>query len=59
MHKDVRRPSLGVCTQYGMALIPEVARFGMLQLKLSSPRHAMIMAAVMIALTAGVIMMWI
>ena len=58
MHKDVRRPSPGVCSHCGMALIPEGARFGMFQHMLSSPRHAMVMGAVMIALMAGVMMMW-
>jgi hypothetical protein len=57
MHKDVRRPSPGVCTHCGMALIPEGARFGMLQHMLSSPRPMMVMAAVMIALMAAVMMM--
>ena len=58
MHKDVRRPSPGVCSHCGMALIPEGARFGILEHMMSSPRHMAVMVAVMIALMAAVMMMW-
>ncbi len=57
MHPDVRQPTPGKCPKCGMNLVPEGTRFGMLQHMISSPRHIVIMAAVMLALMAAAMML--
>ena len=50
MHPDVRRPEPGKCPKCGMSLVPEGARFGMLQHVTANPWMLAIMAAVMFAI---------
>jgi hypothetical protein len=57
MHPEVRQPNPGKCPKCGMNLVPEGARFGMLQHVLSSPMHIAIMTAVMLTLMAAAMMM--
>jgi heavy metal-binding protein len=57
MHSDVRRPGPGKCPSCGMDLLPEGTRFGMLRHMISSPKHLIVMVAIMAALMAVVMMM--
>jgi Heavy metal binding domain len=57
MHSDVHEAAPGKCPHYGMALVPEGARFALLRHMLGSPRHVAIMLAVMAALMAAAMMM--
>lgn len=57
MHSDVRQPNPGRCPKCGMALVPEGTRFGMLRHMISSPRHLVVMAAVMATVMAAAMMM--
>lgn len=57
MHGDVRLSGPGKCPHCGMALQPEDARFGLVRHMLSSPLHVAVMAAAMLALMAGLMMM--
>lgn len=56
MHSDIRQPSPGKCTKCGMDLVSEGTRFALLRHMVSSPRHLIIMAALM-AVTMAVAMM--
>ena len=56
MHQDVRRPSPGVCSHCGMALIPEGTRFPILHHMVSNPLHILIMLAMVVVMAAA--MMW-
>ena len=49
MHPEVRQEGAGKCPRCGMALVPEAARFGLLQHVMGHPLMLAIMAAVMIA----------
>lgn len=57
MHRDVRLAEPGKCPHCGMALQPEGTRFGLLRHMLSSRLHIAVMAAVMVALMAGLMML--
>ncbi len=57
MHARVRESAAGRCPVCGMSLIPEGARFGLLQHMLSSPLHVAIMVAVMAGVMAAAMML--
>ena len=57
MHSNVRQHGAGKCPECGMDLLPEGARFALLRHMLGSPLHIAIMAAVMLALMAGAMML--
>ena len=57
MHRSVRQPLPGNCSECGMALVLEGARFGLLRHMFSNPMHVAVMAALMIAIMV-VAMMW-
>jgi Cu+-exporting ATPase len=56
MHPAVREASAGKCPKCGMALLPEGTRFALLRHMLT-PLHLAIMAAVMIAVMVGAMML--
>jgi heavy metal-binding protein len=57
MHTSVRQEGPGRCPKCGMALMPEGTRFGLFRHIISSPVHVVLMVAVMIALTAAIMLM--
>jgi len=57
MHSEVRQSTAGKCPTCGMPLVPENARFGLLQHMLGNPLHFAIMAAVMVILMAAAMML--
>jgi Heavy metal binding domain len=57
MHSDVRQNGPGKCRKCGMDLLPEGTRFGLLRHMFNSPLHIGIMAALMLALMAGAMML--
>lgn len=58
MHPDVRQPAPGKCPKCGMDLLPEGARFAMLQHMLNRPWRLAIMATIMLALVTTAMMPW-
>ena len=56
MHPEVREANAGKCPECGMALLPEGTRFALLR-HMMTPLHLAIMAAVMIAVMVGTMMM--
>lgn len=56
MHSDVRDAAPGKCPRCGMALVPQGARFALLQHMLSSPLHVVAMLVLMAVLMAAVMM---
>jgi Cu+-exporting ATPase len=56
MHPEVREVNAGKCPKCGMALLPEGTRFALLR-HMMTPLHLAIMAAVMIALMVGAMML--
>jgi heavy metal-binding protein len=56
MHPEVREVNAGQCPKCGMALLPEGTRFALLR-HMMTPLHLAIMAAVMIALMGGAMML--
>jgi hypothetical protein len=50
MHHEIRESGPGICTRCGMNLIPEDARFPMLQHLLHNPMMAAVMVVVTILL---------
>jgi hypothetical protein len=56
MHYEVREVNAGKCPKCGMALLPEGTRFALLR-HMMTPLHLAIMAAVMIALMVGAMML--
>ncbi|MEI9804242.1 MAG: heavy metal-binding domain-containing protein [Pseudolabrys sp.] len=58
MHPDVIKAAPGKCPYCGMALIPEGSRFGIVRHMMSSPLHAGIMIAALLALMAAAMMLW-
>jgi hypothetical protein len=57
MHSEVRQTGPGKCSQCGMDLLPEGTRFGLLRHMIGSPRHLVVMGAVMLAIMAAAMMM--
>jgi hypothetical protein len=53
MHAGARQRGPGTCPQYGVALLPEGTRFGMLRDMLSSPLHLSVMVAAMLGIMAA------
>jgi len=53
MHSDVHQSGPGQCPKCGMDLLPEGTRFALLRHLLADPLHVVIMAAAMIAIMAG------
>ena len=56
MHPEVHEANAGKCPKCGMALLPEGTRFALLR-HMMTPLHLAIMAAVMIALMVGAMML--
>jgi Cu+-exporting ATPase len=56
MHPEVREVNAGKCPKCGMALLPEGTRFALLR-HMMTPLHLAVMAAVMIALMVGAMML--
>ena len=56
MHPEVREVNAGKCPKCGMALLPEGTRFALLR-HMMTPLHLAIMAAMMIALMVGAMML--
>lgn len=57
MDSDVRQATAGKCPKWGMDLLPEGTRFGVLRHMISSPLHLAVMAALMVAVMAAIMMM--
>jgi hypothetical protein len=56
MHSEVREGNAGKCPTCGMALLPEGTRFALLR-HMMTPLHLGIMAALMIAVMVGAMML--
>jgi Cu+-exporting ATPase len=56
MHPEVREAKAGKCPKCGMGLLPEGTRFALLR-HMMTPLHLVIMAAVMIAVMVGAMML--
>jgi hypothetical protein len=57
MHRNVRESAPDKCPTCGMALVPEGTRLPLLRHMLNSPRHLLVMLAVMAALMAAAMML--
>jgi Heavy metal binding domain len=57
MHSDIRQSGPGKCTKCGMDLVAEGTRFALLRHMVSSPRHLVVMAALMAVLMAAAMML--
>ena len=57
MHASVRQSNPDKCPTCGMDLVPEGTRFALLRHMVSSPKHIVVMLAVMVALMAAAMMM--
>ena len=49
MHAQIHRAGPGKCPKCGMDLLPEGTRFGLLRHMFGSPRHIVVMGAIMVA----------
>jgi hypothetical protein len=57
MQPEVRQATLGKCRKCGMALVPEGARFALLQHMIRNPRMLVALAAIMAAVMVVAMMM--
>ena len=57
MHSHVKQSTPGNCPTCGMPLVPENARFALLQHMLGKPVHLAVMIVVMLALMAVAMML--